>query len=71
MVEIERAAEAASTVAETMLQAAYRLHTADVVELDVLDLRTSETQESVGLEMDDISGDDWAAPEAYRTLRCP
>lgn len=40
MVEVERAAQAASTTAEKMLEAAYRLHTIDVTDLAVLDLTT-------------------------------
>jgi RES domain-containing protein len=64
MVEVERAADAASTTADKMLQAAYRLHTVDVAELAVLDLRTAEAQEAVGLEVDDIFGDDWAPCQA-------
>jgi RES domain-containing protein len=64
MVEVERAAKAASTTAEKMLEAAYRLHTVDVMELEVLDLRTPEAQKGVGLEIDDIFGDDWAVCQA-------
>jgi RES domain-containing protein len=64
MVEVERAAQAASTTAEKMLEAAYRLHTVDVMELEILDLRTPEAQEGVGLEFDDIFGDDRAACQA-------
>jgi RES domain-containing protein len=64
MVEVERAANAASTTAEKMLEAAYRLHTIDVAELSVLDLRTPEAQDAVGLEIDDIFCDDWAACQA-------
>ncbi|MBV8347290.1 MAG: RES domain-containing protein, partial [Mycolicibacterium sp.] len=56
MVEVERAAKAASTTAEKMLEAAYRLHTVDVAELEILDLRTPDAQEAVGLEVDDIFG---------------
>jgi RES domain-containing protein len=44
MVEVEGTANAASTTAEKMLEAAYRLHTIDVAELSVLDLRTPEAQ---------------------------
>lgn len=43
MVEVERAANAASTTAIKMLEAAYRLHHIQVEELNVLDLRTPET----------------------------
>lgn len=64
MVEVERAAKAASTTADKMLEAAYRLHTIDIADLEVLDLRTPEAQEAVGLEVDDIFGDDWAACQA-------
>lgn len=42
MVEVERAAQAASTTAEKMLEAAYRLHTIDVTDLAVLDLTTPQ-----------------------------
>jgi RES domain-containing protein len=64
MVEVERAADVASTTAEKMLEAAYRLHTIDVADLAVLDLRTPAAQDAVGLEIDDIFGDDWAACQA-------
>jgi RES domain-containing protein len=64
MVEVERAADAASTTAEKMLEAAYRLHTIGVADLAVLDLRTPAAQDAVGLEIDDIFGDDWAACQA-------
>jgi RES domain-containing protein len=46
MVEVERAADAASTTAEKMLEAAYRLHTIDVADLAVLDLRTPAAQDA-------------------------
>lgn len=36
MVEVERAAQAASTTAEKMLEAAYRLHTIDVTDLEAV-----------------------------------
>jgi RES domain-containing protein len=64
MVEVERAAKAASTTAEKLFEAAYRLHTIDVVALEVLDLRTSEAQQDIGLEVDDIFNDDWSACQA-------
>lgn len=48
MVEVERAAQAASTTAEKMLEAAYRLHTIDVTDLAVLDLTTPQAREAVG-----------------------
>lgn len=64
MVEVERAAQTASTTAEKMLEAAYRLHTVDATDLAVLDLTTPEAREAVGLEDDDIYGDDWSACQA-------
>jgi len=64
MVEVERAAQAASTTAETMLEVPYRLHTVDLADLAVLDLTTAEAREAVGLEDDDIYGDDWSACQA-------
>lgn len=42
----------------------YRLHTIGVEDLAVLDLRSLEAQEVVGLEIEDIFGDDWAACQA-------
>lgn len=44
MVEVERAANAASTTAIKMLEAAYRLHHIQVEELNVLDLRTPDLE---------------------------
>ena len=64
MVEVERAAQAASTTPEGMLEAHYRLHTIDATHMAVLDLTTSEAREAVGLEDDDIYGDDWSACQA-------
>lgn len=57
-------AQAASTTAEKMLEAAYRLHTIDVTDLAVLDLTTPQAREAVGLENDDIYGDDWSGCQA-------
>ncbi|SIN53623.1 Uncharacterized conserved protein [Mycobacteroides abscessus subsp. abscessus] len=64
MVEVERAAQASSTTAEQLLEASYRLHTIEAINLAVLDLTTPEAREAVGLEDDDIFGDDWAACQA-------
>ncbi|WP_006247459.1 RES family NAD+ phosphorylase [Mycolicibacterium tusciae] len=64
MVEVERAAQAASTTPEKLLEASYRLHTIDATDLAVLDLTTPEAREVVGLEDDDIHGDDWSACQA-------
>jgi RES domain-containing protein len=64
MVEVDRAAQAASTTAEKMLEASYRLHTVAAEELAVLDLTTAEAREAVGLDDEDIHGDDWSACQA-------
>lgn len=64
MVEVERAAQAASTTPEKLLEASYRLHTIEATDLSVLDLTTPEAREAVGLEDDDIHGDDWSACQA-------
>lgn len=64
MVEVDRAARAASTTREKMLEASYRLHTIEATDLAVLDLITSDAREAVGLEDDDIYGDDWPACQA-------
>lgn len=61
MVEVDRAATAASTTAEKMLEAAYQLHTVEAEDLAVLDLTTPAAREAVGLEDTDIYGDDWSA----------
>lgn len=47
-----------------MLTFPYRLHAIRVNELSILDLRTREAQEIVGLEIDDVSGEDWSACQA-------
>lgn len=64
MVEVERAAQAASTRAEKLLEASYRLHAVEATDLAVLDLTTLEAREAVGLDDDDIYGDDWSACQA-------
>ncbi|TYQ10487.1 UNVERIFIED_ORG: hypothetical protein L601_002300000050 [Gordonia westfalica J30] len=64
MVEVERAAQAASTTPEQLLEASYRLHTVEAAQLAVLDLTTSDAREAVGLEDEDIYGEDWSACQA-------
>lgn len=64
MVEVERAARTASTTAEKLLEAPYRLHTVGTNDLAVLDLTTPEAREAVGLEDEDIHGEDWSACQA-------
>lgn len=64
MVEVDRAAQAASTTAAKMLEASYRLHTVAAETLEVLDLTTTQAREAVGLDDDDVYGDDWSACQA-------
>lgn len=64
MVEVERAAQVASTTPEKLLEAHYRLHTIAAIDLAVLDLTTPEAREAVGLEDDDIYGNDWSGCQA-------
>ncbi|MGJ9424191.1 RES family NAD+ phosphorylase [Aeromicrobium sp. CF3.5] len=64
MNEVDRAAETAGLTTEAMLAVPYKLHTIEVNGLAVLDLRTAQAQEFVGLEIEDIFGKDWAACQA-------
>lgn len=59
--ELDRAAAALGTSAEQMAPGRFRLHTVDVHALPVLDLRTAEARDEVGLTLDDIEDDDWTA----------
>lgn len=64
MVELDRAAANANINPADMLTVAYKLHTIEVDGLSVLDLRTPEAQAEVGLEIEDIFGEDWSACQA-------
>lgn len=64
MREVDRGAEVAGLPAETMLTVPYALHAIGVDGLDVLDLRTRQAQEFVGLEIEDLFGTDWSACQA-------
>lgn len=64
MVEVDRAAETHGLEPKRMLAVPYRLHTIEVAGLPVLDLRTEEAQAEVGLEIEDIFGQDWSACQA-------
>lgn len=81
MVEVGRAAQAASTTAEKLLEASYRLHTVEATDLAVLDLTTPEARDTVGLE-DDVTSTartgrpakQWATPHGFCTCKaywCP
>jgi RES domain-containing protein len=64
MNEVDRAAETNGLAAEKMLTVPYRLHTIEVNDLPVLDLRSADNQERVGLEVEDLFGRDWSACQA-------
>jgi RES domain-containing protein len=62
--ELDRAAAAAGIAPLVLLQAAYDLHTVEVKELLVLDLREPEALRHVGLTTEDILDDDRTACQA-------
>jgi RES domain-containing protein len=64
MRELDRSAEAAGVAPAVLLQAEFDLHTVDVSELRVLDLRDAGALAYVGLSDDDIRDDDWTACQA-------
>ena len=64
MNEVDRAAKANGIEPARMLTVPYRLHHITVHDLPILDLRSKETQERVGLEVEDLFGDDWDACQA-------
>jgi RES domain-containing protein len=59
--EYARMARAAGQEPEQMLDKPRQLHTVEVTELPVLDLRTEASLAYVGLNMDDITDEDWTA----------
>lgn len=61
MGELRRLAEATSVDPQALLRRGYVLHDIEVVDLPVLDLRTPAALAFVGLSVDDIADDDWAA----------
>ncbi len=56
MRELERAAADNHLDVATQLQVPYMLHTIRVVDVPVLDLHAEETRESLGLELEDLTG---------------
>ncbi|MGB7236662.1 MAG: RES domain-containing protein [Rhodococcus sp. (in: high G+C Gram-positive bacteria)] len=64
MGEVQRAAAANQLDPHEMLQVPYLLHTLEVRDLAVLDLRTPEALGFVGLDPADIADDDWTACQA-------
>lgn len=80
MVEVERAAQAASTTPDKLLEATYRLHAIEATDLSVLDLTTSEAREAVGSKTTTSMATTgrpakrWAMPHGFCTCKassCP
>ena len=63
MREIERAADDRHLSVEEMLSVAHSLHTIDVAHVEVLNLTDPATQDIVGLDVSDLTGD-WAPCQA-------
>lgn len=61
MLEFRRLAEASAIDPAALMRRGYTLHTIDVVELPVLDLRPPEALAFVGLGAEDIADEDWSA----------
>jgi RES domain-containing protein len=61
MLEFQRRAEAAAMDPLDMLRAGYILHTIEVHDLPVLDLRDEQALAAVGLGQEDITAEDWTA----------
>ncbi|MFQ1002275.1 RES family NAD+ phosphorylase [Modestobacter sp. SSW1-42] len=64
VLEFERAARAAAIDPAAMMRRGYVLHAITVTDLPLLDLRSPEALESVGLSLEDITGEDWSACQA-------
>jgi len=66
LAELDRLAESQTVTAEDLLRAApgRTLNTLRVRALEVLDLREPAARAQVGLELDDITDDDWTACQA-------
>ena len=66
LAELDRQAGSQNVTTADLLRApkGRTLHTIAVRELDVLDLREQAARSRVGLDIDDISNDDWAACQA-------
>lgn len=61
MLELDRLAEASGTTPQRLISRGYELHTIQIADLSVLDLRTEDALAAVGLNLDDIADDDWTA----------
>jgi RES domain-containing protein len=59
--ELDRTAAAAGLSPEAMIRKGITLHVLAVDEMQVLDLREEATLGIIGLELEDISDDDWTA----------
>lgn len=64
MRELQRLTDAAGTDPLALLRRGYALHDIEVMALPVLDLRSPEALECVGLSAEDVTDDDWSACQA-------
>lgn len=64
LAELDRLAEASGTTTTQLLRAPRALHTVEVKQAPLLDLRTENALGYVGLSLDDIRDDDWTACQA-------
>jgi RES domain-containing protein len=59
MLELDRLAQASGTTPQRLISRGFELHTIQITELSILDLRTEAALAAVGLRLDDIADDDW------------
>jgi RES domain-containing protein len=62
--EVRRSAAAQNTPVQEMLSVPYLIHTINVSDVSILDLRSDASLAHVGLNMADITDDDWTACQA-------
>lgn len=61
MAELRRSAQTQNLDVETLLTVPYKLHTLEVKDAAILDLRENEPLDAVGLKATDIVSDNWDA----------
>jgi len=61
LAELDRLAESAGVSISDLLRAPRSLHTIEISEAPLLDLRDNDALQYVGLSLDDIRDDDWTA----------
>lgn len=64
LAELDRLAESAGTTTAQLLRASRALHTVEVRNAPLLDLREADALAYVGLSLDDIGDEDWTACQA-------